>query len=118
LRSTLTAALHALASLRLTVPLLAISVAIVFVGTIAQTTWDEGLWYVEKNYFHSFIGWLPPFQIWGLHVPALPFPGGFAVGTVLMANLLAAHAVRFQISWKRAGILFIHSGVVILLANE
>ena len=36
----------------------------------------------------------------------------------MLANLLAAHLVRFKLSWKRAGIILIHSGVALMLLGE
>src|SRR5204862_7582294 len=53
------------------------------------------------------------------HVPgAFPFPGGWTLGAALLVNLLAAHAVRFRINWKRAGILLIHAGLIVMLVGE
>src|SRR5262249_12861309 len=49
---------------------------------------------------------------------AFPFPGGFVLGGLLMANLVAAHMVRFKVTWKRSGILLIHAGIGLLLVNE
>src|SRR2546425_11936212 len=41
------------ASLRLTVVLMALSIVVVFAGTWAQI--DEGIWQVQRKYFHSFL---------------------------------------------------------------
>ena len=46
------------------------------------------------------------------------FPGGWLIGGLLLANLLAAHAVRFQLRWKRSGILLLHGGLIILMLSE
>jgi hypothetical protein len=35
-----------------------------------------------------------------------------------MVNLLAAHAVRFKLTWKRAGIIVLHVGIILLLLGE
>ena len=40
------------------------------------------------------------------------------IGGLLMVNLLAAHAVRFQLKWKRAGIFLLHSGLIVLMLSE
>src|SRR5947207_734845 len=53
-------ALAVLASLRLTVVLFALSMVLVFVGTLAQM--DEGIWTVVNKYFRSFGVWVP-FQL-------------------------------------------------------
>lgn len=121
-------AVQALASLRLTVVLFALSVVLVFVGTLAQN--DLSIWTVVKEYFRSFYV-LVPFQVFVrfgqifFHVPqtvnvpgGFPFPGGWTIGALLLANLTAAHLIRFKLSWKRSGILILHAGVVILLVSE
>ena len=43
---------------------------------------------------------------------------GWLIGSVLLVNLLAAHAVRFKMNWKRSGILMLHAGVIILMLSE
>jgi hypothetical protein len=120
--------LRPLASLRLTVALFALAIFLVFVGTLAQV--DGGIWTILSKYFRTPIAWVP-FQVFlrfgqiffGLPrdwvLPgSFPFPGGQVIGGALLLNLLAAHLVRFKISWKRAGILVIHSGLIILLLSE
>jgi hypothetical protein len=113
--------IETLASLKLTVTLLALSVVLVFCGTLAQL--DHGIWAVVNSYFRSFFVWIPvliffprTYHIW----PAIgfPFPGGWAIGSLLLVNLIAAHAIRFKISWKRTGILFIHAGLIVLMMGE
>ena len=46
------------ASLKLTVTLLAFSLVLIYAGTWAQI--DNGIWQVQKKYFHSFLYWLDP----------------------------------------------------------
>ena len=65
----------ALASLKLTVALMALALGLVFVGTLAQV--DEGIWTVVEKYFRSaFV--LVPLQLFfprAWHVPgAVPYP--------------------------------------------
>jgi hypothetical protein len=117
------AILQPVASLRLTVFLLGACMVLVLWGTLAQV--DNGIHTVVTNYFRSLIAWVPLRVILCLQVPAtapwtttIPFPGGFALGTVLMANLLAAHLTRFRIGWKRIGIWTIHIGVILLMLGE
>jgi ResB-like family len=123
-------ALKPLASLRLTVALFGLSIVLVFCGTLAQI--DNGIWSVVNEYFRWWYVWIP-FQVFvrfgqvffflpqTLTVPAswgFPFPGGWTLGTLLLANLIAAHAVRFKFTWKRAGILLIHAGLIVLMLGE
>src|SRR5262249_44416497 len=49
---------------------------------------------------------------------AFPFPGGWTLGCLLLVNLLAAHALRFRLSWQRSGVLILHSGLILLMLNE
>lgn len=109
-----------LASLRLTVWLFALSILLVFFGTLAQV--DAGIWTVVNHYFRSWgLIWVP-FQIFvPRDVPVgggFPFPGGWLLGGLLLFNLLAAHAVRFRINLKRSGILLIHSGLIVMMLGE
>lgn len=120
--------LKPIASLRLTVVLFALSMFLVFCGTLAQV--EMGLWTAMDSYFRSALVWVPyqlfvqfgqvffgipkTFHIGG----SFPFPGGWLLGGLLLANLLAAHLVRFKLTWKRSGILLIHSGIVIMMLSE
>jgi len=108
-----------LASLRLTVILLALSIFLIFSGTWAQI--DMGIWTTLETYFRAFFVWIP-FRIFlprHWDVPGgIPFPGGWLIGGLLMINLVTAHAVRFRYNRKRAGILLIHTGLILLLVGE
>jgi hypothetical protein len=121
-------ALAALASLRLTVWLFVLAIMLVLFGTLAQV--DEGIWTVLSKYFRTGLAWVP-LQIFvrfgqiffglsrDVSVPgSFPFPGGWLIGGCLLANLLAAHAVRFRLSWKRSGILVLHAGLVVMMVSE
>jgi hypothetical protein len=106
--------------LRLTVTLLALSQFLVFFGTLDQA--DYGIRHTQERYFESFIAvwqynrWLPYGEAMSwLH---LPMPGGYVVGPLLILNLLAAHTRYFRARWDKAGIVLIHSGVVLLLAGQ
>lgn len=116
------------ASLRLTVVLFALSMFLVFCGTLAQM--DNGLWAILSGYFRAWIAWVP-FQVfvrfgqvffwfprtWYVS-GSFPFPGGYIVGGALLINLIAAHLVRFRLSWKRSGILLTHLGIILLMLGE
>ncbi|HEY9841120.1 MAG TPA: cytochrome c biogenesis protein ResB, partial [Candidatus Obscuribacterales bacterium] len=49
---------------------------------------------------------------------ALPFPGGWTLGSLLLINLLVAHAQRFKLTRQKIGLFVIHSGLILLLAGE
>lgn len=112
--------LETLADLRITVVLFALSLVLVFWGTLAQT--DAGVWTVVRNYFRSFIAIVPLkvvfFNMIEAKGSAIPFPGGWLIGTVMMINLLAAHAIRFKFTWARSGIILIHAGVIVMMVGE
>jgi hypothetical protein len=112
-RHPLAVLLDIISSLRLTVVFLALSVLLVFIGTVAQV--DEGLYNAQHRYFRSvFIWWGPQGANWRMPV----FPGGYLVGGVLLINLLAAHARRFKLTKKKIGILVIHAGLILLLVGQ
>jgi ABC-type transport system involved in cytochrome c biogenesis permease subunit len=95
-----------LASLRITVTLLVLSMILVFVGTLAQV--DAGIWYVQKRYFHAVWTWVD----FALFFPrpteagqkgiggGFPMPGGYLLGLLLLINLAAAYVTKFRLSWK------------------
>src|ERR1700675_1340265 len=102
--------LRLFASLRLTVVCLGFGMLLVFLGTLAQV--HLGIHAVQARYFQSLlIFWSPPGASW--KIPILP--GGYLLGTVLLANLITAHATRFQFSRKKIGIILLHFGVILLL---
>jgi len=123
--------IKALASLQLTVVLFALSIGLVFFGTVAQI--DNGIWTVVDQYFWSWFVMVPVdlFHKMGTVFLAdqypkdaapwtgsFPFPAGKLIGLVMVLNLLAAHALRFRLSIKRSGILLIHSGLLLLFVGE
>ena len=112
--------LQSLASLRLTVVVFALSIFLIFAGTLAQV--HEGIWTVVAKYFRSVIVTID-FQIFVpqsiAEIPgAFWFPGGLTLGVVMLVNLVAAHTVRFKLSKRRIGIIITHLGVILLLAGE
>jgi hypothetical protein len=102
-----------LTSLRLTVVCLALAILLVFVGTVAQA--DEGLYQAQERYFKHWI--VIGATMWGKHVPIV-LPGGYTLGVVLLANLVAAHIKRFKWSASKVGIHLTHAGIVILLVGQ
>jgi hypothetical protein len=112
--------LEKLADLRITVTLFALALVLVFWGTLAQT--DSGVLTVVRNYFRSFLAWVPLKVVFFNRMEEtslkIPYPGGFLIGSVMMVNLLAAHAIRFKLAWNRAGIILIHAGIIIMMLGE
>ena len=110
-----------LASLRLTVLLLALAMYLIFVGTLAQV--EEGIWQVVRDYFRSWVVQVPFDVFRALLYPGSethwkgshPFPGGYLVIAMLLINLLAAHAVRFRIAGK-GQVLWL--GLVLILVGS
>ncbi len=117
MHSTIKQILKPFSSLKLTVVLLAASMVLIFVGTWAQL--DADTWAVQKRFFHSWFCWVEPQVFLRRQVPGgFPFVGGYFLITALLVNLLAAHIVRFKMTWKRTGIILIHLGLIMLLAGE
>lgn len=96
--------LSPLASLKLTVTLFALSIFIIFVGTLAQA--EMSMWEVKNQFFESYITRIPfnvmmpksffpgrpDFGDWAFY-----FPGGATIGLLLLLNLISAHVIRFKI---------------------
>lgn len=123
-----------LASLRLTVVLFALTIFLVFAGTLAQV--DHGVWHVVKqSYFHVWIAHID-FQAFERLIQMFAkgsslnlrggfyFPGGLLIGSALMVNLLAAHAVRFKVAasggrlWMGTGIIAIGAIITALVIQS
>ena len=107
-------------SLKLTVVLLTLSLALIFFGTLDQV--EYGIWETQKRYFESFfVIWSYPDQAAGssfLNWIKIPMPGGYLLGGFLLLNLFAAHTTRFKLTWKKSGIFAIHLGLILLLISE
>jgi len=101
------------ASLRLTIICLACAMFLVFVGTLDQV--QIGVYEAQLRYFKSFFLY---FNLPGSNFRIPYFPGGYTLGGVLLINLIAAHVSRFKLTWKKAGILILHSGLILLLIGQ
>jgi len=100
-------------SLRLTVALLALGLVLVFWGTLAQV--HLGLYQAQNDFFRSFfVYWSPAGS--RLRIPI--FPGGYAIGWLLLVNLFAAHFRYYKPGDKKYGIVMIHLGIVLLLFGQ
>jgi hypothetical protein len=112
-------ALEYIASLRITVTLFALSLFLVFYGTLAQV--DKNIWTVMAEYFRSLLVWIPVklVTLWQIDLPfSIPYPGGWLLGGALLVNLLAAHIVSFKLTWRRSGIVLLHAGIVVMMLGE
>jgi ABC-type transport system involved in cytochrome c biogenesis permease subunit len=121
-------ALRALASLQLTVVLFSVAMALVFFGTLGMT--QDSIEGAVHKYFRCWVAWIDlqglaefgkvffPISKSTSLALRVPFPGGYTIGWVMFVNLLAAHIVRFKLTWKRSGIFLLHAGVIVLLAGE
>lgn len=125
LGATINGILAPLASLKLTVVLFALSIAIVLFGTLAQVSMD--IWEVIDMYFRvdfsrvlsADFPWIhleeffvkipiqiffpPAFTGTPWEIPGwlcFPFPKGWLIGMVMAVNLLAAHSIRFKTQAK------------------
>jgi hypothetical protein len=102
--------LSAFTSLWLAIICLGFAMLLTFVGTLEQV--NLGIHAVQKKYFESFlVFWAVPGTGWS--VPVLP--GGFLIGTLLLLNLIGAHLKAFRLSWRKSGIVILHSGLILLL---
>ena len=124
-----TKTLAVLASLKVTVVLLALATFVVLAGTLAQVNRD--MWDVMAEYFDAWVAiirvkvffpitFFPYDSIQDnalLNKLAFPFPGGKAIGCAMMVNLIAAHFVRFQVQAKakklQLGLGVIAAGVLL-----
>ena len=101
-----------LTSLKLTIICLAAAIVLIFAGTLAQV--NLGIYEAQQRYFQSLFVWWPA-EGRGFKLPI--FPGGHLIGAVLLVNLIAAHAKRFRLVWRKLGIHLTHAGLIIMLAG-
>ncbi|MFO0976553.1 MAG: cytochrome c biogenesis protein CcsA [Planctomycetaceae bacterium] len=125
--------IQSLASLKFTCVLFLLAMVIVFVGSLAQSRRD--VWQVMAEYFRCYLAWIdiqdlfPPsmFGNQGTEIAKsagtfryIPFPGGWTIGWLLLGNLIAAHALKFQVRATGArlfaGLGFVVAGLIMLAA--
>ncbi|HJV23403.1 MAG TPA: cytochrome c biogenesis protein ResB [Holophagaceae bacterium] len=105
--------LKPLASLQLTIVLLALLMALVVMCTLAQV--HLGIFRAVEVYMRSFLVWWGPASAsWEMPV----FPGGALVGFLLLVNLTAAMFVRLEASWRKGGLWLSHIGLILLFFGE
>jgi len=113
-------ALRPIASLKLTVGLFACSMVLVLAGTLAQVEAD--IWDVIRQYFRCWFAKVPLSIFHHLFQPYLDlsevkvgfwFPGGYLIGTLMAANLFAAHLSKFKL--QASGLRLAAGSLVTLL---
>jgi len=100
-------------SLKLTVACLVLGMLLVFFGTLGQES--LGLYGAQHRFFRSWLVIGSPFR--DMTLPII-LPGGYLLGTVLLVNLLAAHAKRFKFTRRKIGIFMVHAGLILLLVGQ
>jgi hypothetical protein len=97
---------RSLASLKLTVVLLLLLAALVIGGTVYQA--GSGVAAAQARVFGS---WLI------LIAGVVPLPGMLLASLLLFLNLLAALIFRLRYRWRRAGLLLVHYGLLLLIGG-
>lgn len=98
-----------LGSLKITVTLFALSMVIVYFGTVAQQ--ELNMVEVKQRYFTCWIAFMRlEDAIPRAFIPIepagwIPFPGGAAIGFMLLVNLVAAKLTRFHVRAKGGRLL-------------
>ncbi len=100
--------LRKIASLKVTLVLLLLSMILVFAGTIAQKYAPTVE--VQRRYFDSLLLFV---KVGGLNIPV--FLGGFTLSVLLVINLLASLATDLWRKRSRWGLFIIHVGLVMLI---
>lgn len=117
-RTAVHAILNPLASLRLTVVLLVLSVLVIWVVTLEQTRYD--IWTVKQKHFPDLMV-LIPFQTffppaWFPEMQNIPgsflMPSGTLILILMIVNLAAAHLVRMRVQ-ARSSRLWLGIGTLV-----
>lgn len=95
-----------MASIKITLACLLLLFFLTLGGTIAQVS--DGLYVAQQRYFESLF-----FLLLGF----IPFPGAQLVMWVLFVNLVCVALLRFTFQWRQAGIMIIHSGLLLFLVS-
>ncbi len=142
LQTAVVSVLEVLGSLKLTCVMFALSMVIVFIGSLAQSRRD--VWQVMEQYFRTWVAKVdvqdlfPPSMFIGLSqyyevedfgamiasklgaFQSLPFPGGWTIGLIMLINLTAAHSLKFKVRARglklTAGIVLVAIGMLLTYA--
>ena len=101
-----------LKSLKVTIVMLTLLMALVVLCTLAQV--EMGTAGAVNAYMRSFIVWR---QFSALPFPVPVFPGAALVGLILTINL-AGRTLDLPRTWIKSGLWLVHAGLVILFAGE
>jgi len=124
-RAALGAIVGFLGSMRLAVWIVLLLALLTWLGTFAQST--KSIHDVQREYFESWyvIGELP-ISFWGTPLwpdannqpwpLRIPLPGALPLLALLAINLVVGGVVRLRWTWRNAGILVTHAGMLMLLA--
>lgn len=102
-----------LTSLKLTIVCLAALLLLTLACTLAQV--DLGTQGAVDAFMGTWVVWWRVPQT-DLSLPV--FPGGAAVGLLLILNLGAAQLRRLELTWRRSGLWIAHAGLILLVAGE
>jgi hypothetical protein len=100
-----------LASIQFTLFSLALMMLLIFFGTLAQDS--MGTFAAQRMFFNQFFVWG---KVFGVNLPLLP--GGLTVGSLWLANLVAAYVFRFRLKRESIGIILSHFGLILLVAGQ
>ena len=104
--------IRALTSQKLTVIGLILLTLLTFWGTLYQA--EFGLYAAQKKFFFT---WFVPLGTIQDPIPT-PIPGAIFVLWMLFINLVLASIFTFKHTWKKAGILLTHWGMLILVVGS
>ena len=93
--------------IRLTIFLLFKLFFLILFATFSQV--DLGIFEANRKYFTAWFVWMGIMPI---------YLGGYAIGGLLLLNLMASHATKFRFSKSYLGIFFIHFGLIILIIGS
>ena len=93
--------------IRLTIFLLFKLFFLILFATFSQV--DLGIFEANRKYFTSWFVWMGSMPI---------YLGGYAIGGLLLLNLMASHATKFRFSKSYLGIFFIHFGLILLIIGS
>lgn len=99
-----------ISSFGLAVFVLVLFFILTLLGTLEQV--EHGLYETQKRYFDSFFVW---YDIGGVELPLIP--GVRLLMWVLFFNMLSAAILKMKKSWKGAGLLIAHFGILLLLVG-
>ncbi len=100
-----------LASPLFTLFCIALAMALVIIGTLAQV--EIGTFAAQQRFFNSF--WVYA-TVGGAKLPV--FPGGLTLAVLWLTNMLASMIQRTELYLSRKGLLITHGGIILLLIGQ